>query len=88
MAWRVEFTRTAEKRLTKLSRQARSALLDYLRERVQRAEEPRQLGKALHGDQRGLWRYRVGDYRIICGLRNENLIVLVLAVAHRKEVYR
>ena len=88
MAWSVEITRTAEKQLTKFSREVQSALLSYLRERVQVAEDPRQFGKALHGDKRRLWRYRVGDYRIICDIQDEELIVLVLAVAHRKDAHR
>jgi len=88
LAWSVEITRTAEKQLTKFSREVQSALLSYLRERVQVAEDPRQFGKALHGDKRRLWRCRVGDYRIICDIQDEELIVLVLAVAHRKDAHR
>ncbi len=88
MAWRVEFTTTAEKQITKLDRQAQARIVRYLREHVQTAENPRRIGKALHGEKKGLWRYRVGEYRNICDIRDEENKVLVLVVGHRKEVYR
>ena len=88
MTWRIEFTHTAEKQIVRLDRQAQASVLSYLRQRVQPAENPRQFGKALHRDKQGLWRYRVGKDRIICDIRDEKLTVLVLAVAHCKEVYR
>jgi mRNA interferase RelE/StbE len=59
-----------------------------LRDRLQPAENPRQLGKPLQGDKGGLWRYRVGDYRLICEIQDERITVLVLRVGHRKDVYR
>ena len=86
MAWRIEFTHTAEKQIVRLDRQAQTSILSYLRQRVQPSENPRQFGKALHGDKQGLWRYRVGKHRIICDIQDKKLTVLVLAVAHRKEV--
>lgn len=88
MTWRVEFTRTAEKQIVKLDRPSQAGILSYLRQRVQPSDNPRQFGKALHGDKQGLWRYRTGSYRIICDIQDDKLTVLVLAVAHRKEVYR
>jgi mRNA interferase RelE/StbE len=88
LAWTVEFTRTAEKQITKFDRQTQARILRFLRERVQAVENPRQLGKALQGEKQGMWRYRVGDYRIICGIRDEENTVTVLVVGHRKELYR
>jgi mRNA interferase RelE/StbE len=88
LAWRVEFTRTAARQVVKLARPSQARVLGYLRQRVQLSENPRQFGKALHGEKQGLWRYRVGDYRLVCDIQNEKSTVLVLAVAHRKEVYR
>ncbi len=88
MAWRVEISRTAEKQLTKLDRQAQAKILNYLKERVQPPVNPRQFGKALHGDAQGLWRYRVGDYHLICDIRDQMTTIVVLAVGRRKEVYR
>jgi mRNA interferase RelE/StbE len=88
LAWRIEFSRTAERQIRKLSRQAQADITGYLRERVQPTESARQLGKMLHGDKQGLWRYRVGDYRLICDVRDSDHTVVVLVVGHRKDVYR
>jgi len=88
LTWRIEFTQTAEKQIVRLDRQAQTSILSFLRQRVQPSENPRQFGKALHGDKQGLWRYRVGKRRIICDIQDEKLTVLVLAVAHRNEAYR
>lgn len=88
MAWRVEISRTAEKQISKLDRQVQASIIGYLRDRIQPAENPRQFGKALHGEKQGLWRYRVGDYRIICHIREEEKKILILVVGRRREVYR
>ena len=86
--WRIEITRTAEKQITKLSRSAQNVIQRFLRERLLSAENPRQWGKPLHGEKRSLWRYRVGDYRLICDIQDEKLVVLLLEVGHRKGIYR
>ena len=86
--WRVEITRTAEKQITKLDYAAQRSILRFLRERLSSSDNPRQWGRALQGEKRGLWRYRVGDYRLICDIRDEEIVVLVLEVGHRKDVYR
>jgi mRNA interferase RelE/StbE len=86
--WLIEITRTAEKQITKLSRTAQKSIQRFMRERLLSAENPRQWGKPLHGEKRSLWRYRVGDYRLICDIQDEKLVVLVLEAGHRKDVYR
>lgn len=86
--WQIEISRTAEKQIQRLDRTAQKWILDFLRERVQASPNPRQLGKPLQGAKKGLWRYRVGDYRLICDIQDERITVLVLRVGHRKEVYR
>jgi mRNA interferase RelE/StbE len=88
LSWRIEITRTATKQITKLDRQGQKAILKFLRERLAPAENPRRWGTALQGDERGLWRYRVGDYRLICDIQDEKVTVLVLELGHRKDVYR
>jgi mRNA interferase RelE/StbE len=88
LAWRIEVTRTAEKQITKLHRNAQKAILRFLRQRVASAEDPRQWGKPLRGEKRGLWRYRVSDYRLICDIQDEIITVVVIEVGHRKDVYR
>ena len=69
--WRIEITRTATRQITKLDQKGQKAILKFLRERLASAENPRQWGTALQGDKRGLWRYRVGDYRLICDIQDE-----------------
>lgn len=89
MAWTVSYTETARKQLRKLDRQVARRLVDFLDERVAGQADPRSTGKALTGPVLGsFWRYRVGDYRIICDLQDGVLVVLVLEIGHRKDVYR
>jgi len=88
LAWRVEISRTAEKQFKKLDQQIQAKLVRYLRERVRESADPHQFGKALRGEKKGLWRYRVGDYRIICDIRDAEKTVAVLALGHRKHIYR
>jgi len=86
--WRIEITRTAERQIKKLDHVSQQSIVRFLRDRLRPAENPRQWGKPLRGDKRGLWRYRIGDYRLICDIQDERISVLVLEVAHRKDVYR
>ncbi len=86
--WRVEFDRAAVRDLRKLGLDAERRILRYLRERIAGSTDPRRLGQALTGDRKGLWRYRVGDYRIVATIEDDRFVVLVLTVGHRREVYR
>jgi len=88
LAWRVEFQRSAAKQLRALDKPIQRRILSFFRDRVARSDDPRKLGKALTGDKGGLWRYRIGDYRAICKLEDEQLIVLVLEIGRRREIYR
>jgi mRNA interferase RelE/StbE len=88
LAWRIEITRTAEKHIAKLDRVAQKSIYHFLRDRLAPSENPRQWGKPLHGEKRGLWRYRVGDFRLICDIQDEQITVLGLEVGHRKEIHR
>ena len=85
MAWTIEYTDTAEKQLGKLDKQMARRIVDYMNERVARLDDPRHLGEALTGPLRGLWRYRVGDYRVICDIQNR---ALVTRVSRRDQAYR
>jgi mRNA interferase RelE/StbE len=85
--WAVEFDDRARRELRKLDRQTQQDILRYLRERIAGASDPRQFGKPLRMNLAGLWRYRVGDYRLICRIEEHRLVVLVLKVGHRREVY-
>ena len=85
--WRVEFDRVAARDLRKLGAEAQRLILKYLRERIATAEDPRRFGHALTRDLKGLWRYRVGDYRIVASIEDDRFVVLVVTVGHRREVY-
>ena len=88
MAWAVEFTPAAERELGKLDRQAAVRIVQYLQDTVSTCNDPRQRGKGLSAGLTGLWRYRVGDYRVICQIEDDRLTVLVVQIGHRSEVYR
>ncbi|MEO5370930.1 MAG: type II toxin-antitoxin system RelE/ParE family toxin [Magnetococcus sp. DMHC-1] len=87
MAWRIEFDAVAVEALRRLDKAVQRRILDYLKKRIAPAENPRLWGKPLRGNKRGLWRYRVGDYRLLCQLRDDQLVVLVVDVGHRGHVY-
>ena len=85
--WRVEFDRVAARDLRKLGTEANRLILKYLRERIATADDPRRFGHALTRDLKGLWRYRVGDFRIVASIEDDRFVVLVVTVGHRREVY-
>jgi mRNA interferase RelE/StbE len=87
MAWKVEISPTALKQLNKLDRPDSRRILKFLRERVEKLDDPRTIGGRLQGTLSEFWKYRVGDYRLICSLQSDRLVVLVLRIAHRREVY-
>jgi len=88
LAWTLRISDTAKRQLKKLDRSTAQTLLRYMHRLLLEAENPRQRGKALTANLAGLWRYRVGDYRLICDLQDGELVVLVLQIAHRSEAYR
>ncbi len=87
MVWKIEFDSKAEKEFGKLAHQAQKLIRNYLKYNVLKQEHPNQLGKALSGNKKGLWRYRVDKFRIICKLRDDQLIILVIKIAKRDIVY-
>jgi mRNA interferase RelE/StbE len=89
MAYNVELSESAERELGKLDVPQAKRILKFLHQRVAKLDDPRSIGEALHGSRLGeFWKYRVGDYRLICKIEDDRLIVLVLRVGHRKEIYR
>ena len=88
MGWTVEVSDFAERQLRKLDPPVRRRILDYLDDRIEGCKNPRHFGEPLKGGRAGLWRYRVGDYRVICHIKDDVLVVVALAVGHRREVYR
>lgn len=86
--WSLEFNKNARKALGKIEKKQALRIVDFLENRVLQMQNPRELGKALSGDFKEYWRYRVGDYRIICKIEDETITILVVEIGHRREVYR
>ena len=89
MPWKIEFSVEADRELGKLDPQHARRIVNFLRERVAKLDDPRSIGKALQGSRLGeFWRYRVGPFRLICKIEDVRLLVLVLRIGDRKEIYR
>ena len=89
MAYSVELSESGDRELAKLDAQQSRRILKFLHERVAKLDDPRTIGEALHGSHLGeFWKYRAGDYRLICKIEDDRLLVLVLRLGHRREVYR
>jgi len=89
LAWQIEFDESAKKELAKLERQVARRLIDFLKNRVLNLRGPRSVGQALRGSTLGeFWKYRVGDFRIIASIQDDRMIVLVLRVGNRSDIYR
>lgn len=87
MAWNVEVSPKAQRQLDELDKSVARRISRFLYERIGKLNDPRQIGERLQGTLHDFWRYRVGDYRIICSLEHERLVVLVLRIGHRSEIY-
>jgi mRNA interferase RelE/StbE len=87
LAWTIEISEKAFRALRKMDKQTARRIRNELSE-IAKLEDPRSRGKALTGNLAGVWRYRVGDYRILCDIEDGRLVILVVEVAHRREVYR
>ena len=86
MTWRIEYTGNAKKTLQKLDKTVSRRIVGKM-DNVAKLEDPRSIGKRLVGNFAGYWRYRVGDYRIICNIDDGNLLVLVIEINHRSKIY-
>jgi len=89
MAWSIEFDRQAERELDSLDPQIARRINRFLYERIASLENPRSIGEALKGSELGdLWKYRVGDFRIIASIEDKLVLVLIVRIGNRREVYR
>jgi len=89
LAWTIDYTDTALKQLRKLDKQTAKRIVDFMDERIGHQQDPRASGKALTGPLLGaFWRYRVGDFRVICDIQDGQLRILVIEVGNRKDTYR
>ena len=89
MAWRIEFADSAAKQLRKLDPQVAKRILNFLRDRVAPLDDPRAIGEALRGKELGdFWKYRVGDWRVIADIEDGVVLITVVRIGNRREVYR
>ncbi len=86
--WTVEFDPAAQRELDRLDKPIARRISKFLYERVSQLDDPRKIGERLQGTLSKFWKYRVGDYRLICSMRDDRFIVLVLRVGHRSEIYK
>lgn len=87
MNYKVLYSKRALKDLKKLDRGVQRLILDYMKD-LENLAEPRFRGKALSGDLKGLWRYRIGQYRIICRIEDDKIIISVITLGHRRNIYK
>jgi mRNA interferase RelE/StbE len=88
MAWQIRFEKKAKQELDKLGASERNRILKFLSERLSPLEDPRSIGDSLKGTLKEFWKYRVGDYRIIALIEDEEVIILVVRIGHRSRVYK
>lgn len=88
MVWRIEYSDSALKELKKIDKTYAKRIVDTLELQIAHLDDPRVRGKALQGNLKSLWRYRVGNYRIICDIQDKKLTILALFIGHRKKIYR
>ena len=87
MSYKVIFTDKAKKQLKKLDKHISSLIIGWLEKNIEGCENSRVHGKGLVENKSGQWRYRIGDYRVICEIQDDEIIVLVLEIGHRREIY-
>ncbi len=87
LVWKIDVSREAKKSLVKLGETPARRIAQKLRE-IATLEDPRDSGKALTGKYAGHWRYRIGDYRVITRIEDGRMVIVVIAIGHRREVYR
>ena len=88
MTYKVRFTDKAKKALKKLNKFTATTIISWIKKNLEDCENPRAHGKALTADRNGQWRYRVGDYRLIAKIQDDTVIILILEIGHRREIYK
>jgi len=88
LVWTVKFSDEAKRNLKKLDKSTQKRITHFLQTRLQNTDNPRATGKSLQGNLSGLWRYRIGDFRLLCRIEDGELIILVIEIGHRKEIYK
>ena len=87
MIYHVEFTRAALRDLRKLDRPTAAMITGWIRKNLEGCKDPRRHGKGLTANRSGQWRYRVGDYRLLADIQDDKIVILILNVGHRSEIF-
>ena len=88
MTWRLEYSERARKQLHKMDVAQRAIILSWMEKNINNCENPRARGRGLSAEYSGAWRYRIGDYRILCEIQDQRLVVLAFNIEHRSRVYK
>lgn len=88
MSWNLNYSDKARKQLRKLGETQRAIVLSWMDKNIDGCEDPRVHGKGLIGDHSGEWRYRIGDYRVLCDIQDDKLVVLAFSLGHRNKIYK
>lgn len=88
MKYTVEYTKRAIKQLKKLDKQASALLLGWIEKNLVDCDNPRQFGKGLTANRKGEWRYRIGDYRLVADIQDDKIVILILNIGHRRDIYK
>lgn len=88
MSWKLKYSDKARKQLRKLDATQRAIILSWMDKNIDGCDDPRTQGKGLVDNHAGEWRYRVGDFRILCDIQDDRLVVLAFKIAHRSKVYK
>jgi len=88
MCYTVEYSQQALKVIKKLDKQTRALIVGWIEKNLNGCENPRQHGKGLTADKAGLWRYRIGDYRVIADIQDARIVIMITTVGHRRDIYK
>ena len=88
MKYKVEYLPQVYKTLEKMDKYTKRIIVEWIEKNLVDCENPRLLGKPLSANRIGQWRYRIGDYRVIAKIEDDKLIILVIAIGHRREIYK
>lgn len=88
MNWQIKVSKKAVKELAKVNAPERTKIWNFIKYTLPKMDNPRNQGKALTGNLKGLWRYRIGNYRLMCEIKNDKLIILIISLGHRKQIYQ
>jgi len=88
MKYAVEYTKTAVKQLKKMDRKIAAFILSYIEDKLFNCDDPRIYGKALKGDLNEKWRYRIGEYRVLAKIEDKKVVITVVEVGHREDIYK